>query len=261
MLKDNAHLHLVSSQSNHKPLTMSHREIATLTNTRPDNVKRTIERLASKNLIVFTPMEETVASNNVTGKQTLTNYHVGEEASYIVVAQLSPEFTAKLVKRWRELEEKLSSPALPNFNDPAEAARAWAAEFERKQLETQRANEAELEVSRLQGVCNAVTAQFASGMTPPAFCKQLNGVNIQQVNNYLINIGALCRTKAGLEPTAYYRDRYFKVSFNEHGGKNRASLGLTLKGAKWLYSHYINSKLPMKKDWDNRTSHILFADS
>ncbi len=259
MLKDNAHLQLVSSQSNHKPLTMSHREIATLTNTRPDKVKQSIERLAERGLITFTPMGETVQAGAVT--REVTNYHVGEEASYIVVAQLSPEFTAKLVKRWRELEEKLSSPALPNFNDPAEAARAWAAEFERKQLETQRANEAELEVSRLQGVCNAVTAQFASGMTPPAFCKQLNGVNIQQVNNYLINIGALTRTKAGLEPTAYYRDRYFKVSFNEHGGKNRASLGLTLKGAKWLYSHYINSKLPMKKDWDNRTSHILFADS
>ncbi|MFM2589480.1 Rha family transcriptional regulator [Vibrio sp. TBV020] len=255
MLKDNTHRQLVSSQSNSQPLTMSHREIANLTNTRPDNVKRTIDSLASKNLITFTQTEEKPTS----GRPGIA-YHVNEKDSYVVVARLSPEFTKRLVDRWQELEAQVSTP-LPNFSDPAEAARAWAAEFERKQIEIQRANEAESEVNRLQGVCNAVTAQFASGMTPPAFCKQLNGVNIQQVNNYLIKIGALIRTKAGLEPTAYHRDRYFKVSFNAHGGKNRAVVCLTLKGAKWLYSHYINRNLPMKKDWDNRTSHILFTDS
>lgn len=261
MIKDSAHLQLAPCRLDEQPLTMSHREIAELTSRRPDSVKRTIERLADKGLIAFTPMVETVESKGVTGKQQLTSYHVGEEASYIVVAQLSPEFTARLVRRWRELEDQVSSTiAMPNFNNPAEAARAWAREFEQKQLEATRAREAELEVNRLQGVCNAVAAQFITGMTPPAFCKQLNGVNIQQVNHHLVSIGALIKTKCGFEPAAYYRDRYFKVSFEEHNG-TRAVLGLTLKGAKWLYSHYINKKLPMKKDWDGRTSHILFADS
>ncbi|MCE7600599.1 hypothetical protein [Vibrio fluvialis] len=163
----------------------------------------------------------------------------------MVVAQLSPEFTSKLVDRWQELEAS-KGLYLPDFSNPAEAARAWAHEFEQKQLESQRANQAEAEVNRLQGVCNAVTAQFVTGMTPPAFCRQLNGVNIQKVNQHLESIGALFRTKCGYEPTAYYRDRYFKITFEEHNG-TRAVLGLTLKGAKWLYSHYINGKLPMKK--------------
>lgn len=256
MIKDSAHLQLVSSQPNGQPLTMSSREIADLTNKRHDNVKRTIESLFQKELISFTQIEENPGRQ---GGRPLIVYHVNERDSYVVVAQLSPEFTSKLVDRWQELEATKPS-TLPNFNNPAEAARAWAREFEQKQLEATRAREAELEVNRLQGVCNAVAAQFITGMTPPAFCKQLNGVNIQQVNHHLVSIGALIKTKCGFEPAAYYRDRYFKVSFEEHNG-TRAVLGLTLKGAKWLYSHYINKKLPMKKDWDGRTSHILFADS
>ncbi|KAB2892240.1 MAG: hypothetical protein F9K32_00595 [Desulfobulbaceae bacterium] len=33
----------------------------------------------------------------------MTTYHVNERDSYITVAQLSPEFTARLVDHWREL--------------------------------------------------------------------------------------------------------------------------------------------------------------
>ncbi|MBK5927091.1 hypothetical protein CCR87_07015 [Rhodobaculum claviforme] len=31
-------------------------------------------------------------------------YHLGQRDTYIVVAQLSPEFTARVVDRWQELE-------------------------------------------------------------------------------------------------------------------------------------------------------------
>lgn len=41
------------------PTMMSSREIATLLDVRHDNVKRTIERLAEKTIISFTPTEET----------------------------------------------------------------------------------------------------------------------------------------------------------------------------------------------------------
>jgi hypothetical protein len=51
--------------------------------------------------------------------------------TYIVVAQLSPEFTARLVDRWQELE---SGVTLPNFANPAEAARAWADQVEQNQV-------------------------------------------------------------------------------------------------------------------------------
>ncbi|EGQ8014100.1 DNA-binding protein [Vibrio cholerae] len=81
-------------------VTMSSREIAELTQSRHDNVKRSMERMSSNGIISFTPLEEPTIGG---GKPT-TVYHVNKRNSYIVVAQLSPEFTAALVDRWQELE-------------------------------------------------------------------------------------------------------------------------------------------------------------
>lgn len=94
--------------SSNQSLTMSSREIAELTGKRHDNVRRTIESLLDLSLISVTQSEEPTIGG---GKPTKI-YQVNEEDSYIVVARLSPEFTAKIVKRWRELESK-SEPALP----------------------------------------------------------------------------------------------------------------------------------------------------
>ena len=76
--------------------TMSHNEIAKLVNSRPDSVKRTIETLSDKGLITFTQ-----AVGKSTGGRPSSNYLVNERNSYIVVAQLSPEFTAFLVDEWQ----------------------------------------------------------------------------------------------------------------------------------------------------------------
>lgn len=94
--------------TSNQPLTMSSREIAELTGKRHDNVRRTIESLWDLALISVTQSEEPTAGG---GKPTKI-YHVNEEDSYIVVARLSPEFTAKIVKRWRELE-KQQAPQIP----------------------------------------------------------------------------------------------------------------------------------------------------
>ncbi|MBY8029429.1 phage antirepressor KilAC domain-containing protein [Vibrio fluvialis] len=84
----------------HQEPMMSSREIAELTQSRHDNVKRSMERIASNGVISFTPMEEPT----VGGGKSATVYHVNKRDSYVVVAQLSPEFTAALVDRWQELE-------------------------------------------------------------------------------------------------------------------------------------------------------------
>lgn len=102
--------------------SMSSREIAELVESRHDSVKRTIETLASKRLI---QLPQAVEVKNHLG-QTVHEYRVGKRDSYVIVAQLSPEFTARLVDRWQELETQSAAPALPNFADPIAAARAWA---------------------------------------------------------------------------------------------------------------------------------------
>ena len=82
--------------------TMSHVEISKLTGKRLDTVKKSIKRLADKGIITFTPMAETSEMPNG-GSKSVETYHVNERDSYIVVAQLSPEFTARLVDEWNKL--------------------------------------------------------------------------------------------------------------------------------------------------------------
>lgn len=85
-----------------KNSTMSSREIADLVGLRHDNVKRTIESLA-KSKVIQLPQIEEVKNHR---RQTVTAYRFGKRDSYVIVAQLSPAFTARLVDRWQELEEQ-----------------------------------------------------------------------------------------------------------------------------------------------------------
>ncbi|WP_439683414.1 hypothetical protein MNJPNG_14945 [Cupriavidus oxalaticus] len=87
-------------------LVMSSREIAVLVEKRHDNVKRTIEILAARGAIAFPQIEE-----KATAGRPAAEYLVSKRDSYVIVAQLSPEFTAHLVDRWRELEAR-AAPAV-----------------------------------------------------------------------------------------------------------------------------------------------------
>lgn len=88
--------------------TMTSAEIATLVDSRHDSVKRAIERLAEKGAITLPPTVE--VSNDGPGPKTIAVYLIGKRDSYVIVAQLSPEFTARLVDRWQELEEQARNP-------------------------------------------------------------------------------------------------------------------------------------------------------
>ena len=93
-------------------LTMTSREMAELTEIRHDSVKRTIETLADKGVIQSPQIVNFKNINNVEG----TEYLICKRDSYVIVAQLSPEFTARLVDRWQELEAK-QLPALPSYSE------------------------------------------------------------------------------------------------------------------------------------------------
>ena len=101
--------------SSNKDQTMSSREIAEVVESRHDKVKQSIERLAERGVIQLPPMGDV---KNHQG-QTVSVYRVNKRDSYVVVAQLSPEFTAKLVDRWEALETGTATPAV---KDPQLAA-------------------------------------------------------------------------------------------------------------------------------------------
>lgn len=118
-----------------QPATMSSLEISGLVEQRHDNVKRTIETLGRKGVLTLPQIAE--VSNTGPGPKTISVYHLTKRDSLVVVAQLSPEFTARVVDRWQELEAKAAAPAL----DPANLSRmqlielAMQAETERIALE------------------------------------------------------------------------------------------------------------------------------
>lgn len=104
-------------------MRMTSREIADMVEKRHDNVKRTIETLVEQSVIQLPQIEE-VENNQSLSPNSRSKAYVfqgekGKRDSIIVVAQLSPQFTARLVDRWQELEsqqvaqKQQTLPALP----------------------------------------------------------------------------------------------------------------------------------------------------
>ncbi|EFT1385705.1 Rha family transcriptional regulator [Escherichia coli] len=88
--------------------TMNSLDIAELVGSRHGNVLRTIRNMMASGVIRETQNEFVERINNL-GKVVKDPVYVfegeqGKRDSIVVVAQLSPEFTARLVDRWRELE-------------------------------------------------------------------------------------------------------------------------------------------------------------
>ncbi|MFS1583572.1 MAG: antA/AntB antirepressor family protein [Candidatus Arsenophonus phytopathogenicus] len=106
---------------------------------------------------------------------------------------------------------------------------------------------------------------FQVGMSPVQFCKQLNGVNINQVNLFLESRHFLYDTEKDISKAhvwrvhSYARDTYLTESpfimTNDYGQRQCYKIVLLKKGASWLYHQYLKGKLPMKKDWNGEFTH------
>lgn len=108
---------------------MTSQQIADLVGSRHDVVRKSIERLATNKpnkpaVIQLPPMTEVKQNQSLSpNSKTAVYVFTGEQGrldSIVVVAQLSPEFTAALVKRWDELERG-AAPAIQIPQSFAEA--------------------------------------------------------------------------------------------------------------------------------------------
>lgn len=94
----------------HSPAaTMSSLEIATLVESNHADVRRTIVRLAERDVISLPPLAE-VKIQRERREESVGVYHLDKRSSLIVVAQLCPEFTARIVDRWQQLEAEAADP-------------------------------------------------------------------------------------------------------------------------------------------------------
>ena len=210
-------------------LTMSSREIADLVESRHDSVKRTIERLQDKGLIQLTPMVEV---KNHLG-QVVTEYQLIKRDTYVVVAQLSPEFTARLVDRWQELENQQNPTALLPQNYLQALEQLVASEKEKQALE--------LENKAMKPKADFVDLYVDIGTTKSLreTAKILNMPEKAMIAA-LERDKALYRQSGNLIPYSDKQSRGLftvKTGTAEHG-HNFTQTRVTSKGIQWIAQRY-----------------------
>lgn len=116
--------------------TMSSREIAELTGKQHQHVKRDIEKMLGD-------LKEDASSFGRIYLDTMnrqqTEYLLDREHTECLLTGYSAVMRMAVIKRWRELEEGEVRviATLPDFSNPAAAARAWAEQYEQRQAAQQ----------------------------------------------------------------------------------------------------------------------------
>ena len=119
---------LTMTKENASILTMSSREIAEITHKEHKNVLRVIRDLIEQNLVAqIEPLKFEYRN------QWFDYYELNKRDTFVVVARLSPEFTAAVVDRWQELENQQKPTALipQSFSEALMLAAQLQAEKER----------------------------------------------------------------------------------------------------------------------------------
>ncbi|HHF3824165.1 TPA: phage antirepressor KilAC domain-containing protein [Haemophilus influenzae] len=119
---------LTITKENTSILTMSSREIAEITHKEHKNVLRVIRDLIEQNLVAqIEPLKFEYRN------QWFDYYELNKRDTFVVVARLSPEFTAAVVDRWQALENRQKPTALipQSFSEALMLAAQLQAEKER----------------------------------------------------------------------------------------------------------------------------------
>lgn len=121
-------------------VVVNSRDVAEHFSKRRDHVIRDIENLINKDVPKIGAMFQQVELPDSYGRKQKTYYMNRDGFSLLVMGFTGAEaigWKLKYIEAFNSMEKKLKNPlALPNFSNPAEAARAWADEFEkRKQAE------------------------------------------------------------------------------------------------------------------------------
>ncbi|MEG2469471.1 MAG: phage antirepressor KilAC domain-containing protein [Comamonas sp.] len=217
-------------------LTMSSLEISDLVESRHDNVKVTIERLAARGVIQLPALQE--VRNHI--GQIVSVYPLEKRDSYVVVAQLSPEFTARLVDRWQELEAK-QGPVLPQTM--AQALRLAAEQAEHIEVQEAQLREA---APKVEYVDRYVAANGAKG-----FRQVAKLLNANEPDFRLFQQEKKIMYRLGNEWTAYQNHidagrfvvKTGVATRNEHAF---STTKFTPKGVEWIAGEWAKHQVAQK---------------
>jgi anti-repressor protein len=110
--------------------TMSSREIAELTGKEHKHIIRDIRTIIEQ--LKDGPNLDHEEFQSLTDNRGYTSeYLLTKNQTLLLMTGYNIPLRQKLINRWQELENA-NKPTLPDFTNPAEAARAWATEYEQK---------------------------------------------------------------------------------------------------------------------------------
>jgi len=160
--------------------------------------------------------------------------------------------SAKFFKRWvtkevlpsiRKTGGYSTAPAIPDFSNPAEAARAWANEFEAKQKALEEKQKAiEIANSRKKTIDNVIhnnntytATQIAKDMEVPITAKFLNKI-LNEAGVIYKSGGTWVLYKEHIQ----YRDRLMSIKETKPNadGNTYTSSRWTVEGKAWIMKHW-----------------------
>lgn len=186
-------------------LTMSSREISSLTGKEHTHVMRDVRAMLEKlNPDLDYQQIQGVTFNKCQQTKRTESIELDKRHALILVSGYSVQMRAAIIDRWQELEGQQQAPArLPDFNNPVEAARAWANEVEAKQkLAVENGH-----LSNHAKRAAANTLNTASRIAAAVSRETGRKIKAQEVNEALCHLGALTREvieKPGRRPQNKY---------------------------------------------------------
>lgn len=212
---------------NNHSLTMSSLEIAELVDSRHDNVKTSIQRLVERGVISQPAMKDGIRGGNGTVMQ---EFLLPKRDSFIVVAQLSPEFTARLVDRWQELEGGAQAALPQTFAEALRLAADQAELIDKQQLQLEHQKPAVEFLDRF------VEAKSTKGFREVA---KILGQKEKEFIQQLLDDKIVFRQNSSLLPFAHYQHSgYFTVKTGEANNHAYHQTRFTPSGIAWIAKRY-----------------------
>lgn len=130
----------------------------------------------------------------------------------------------------------------------------------------ERAEATALENKTLSVTVENLEKHFTKGMTLPAFCKALNGVNTSKITWWAYQRGWIYNEQPDPEKEprwrvkSYARDKYLTeqdIQIKDVGKEpfTKKKIVLLQKGTHRIYQLYLKGELPMKTTWNGEFSH------